>query len=132
MAGAATEPKLQAAFQGHLEQTRGHVQRLESIFKELDFAPGGHHCKGMEGLLAEGTEIIEMATDPHVLDAGLIASARRVEHYEIAGSGTARPFAEQLGAYEAADLLRQTLEEEGETDRSLTVLADRNVNVEAI
>jgi len=132
LAKASTEPKLQAAFQEHLQQTRGHVQRLEQIFSGLEFAPTGHHCKGMEGLVAEGEEVIEQAADPQVRDAGLIASAQRVEHYEIAAYGTARAFAEQLGAYAAADLLRQTLEEEGETDRTLTALADRSVNVQAM
>lgn len=132
IAEAAADPKLQAAFQAHLQQTRGQVRRIEQIFRGLDCAPGGHRCKGMEGLIAEGQSLMEDTTDPQVLDAGLIASAQRVEHYEIAGYGTARAYAEQLGEYEAADLLRQSLEEEGETDRTLSALAGRSVNFQAM
>lgn len=132
MVSAATDPHLQEALSDHLQQTQGHVRRLEQIFSGLDCAPGGQHCKGMEGLIAEGAAIIDEATDSQVRDAGLIAAAQRVEHYEIAGYGTARAFAERLGSYDAADLLRLTVEEEGVMDRGLTTLADRDVNAKAM
>src|SRR5690349_10009301 len=88
MVKAADTPELQEAIRNHLEQTRGHVNRLEQVFKELDTAPRAKHCKGMEGLLEEGKEVFDMDTEPTVKDAGLIAAAQKVEHYEIAGYGT--------------------------------------------
>jgi ferritin-like metal-binding protein YciE len=92
MIEAASNPELKAALGEHLEETKGHVARLESIFKKDGSAPGGHHCKGMEGLLMEGDDLIKDATDPEVRDAGIISSCQRVEHYEIAGYGTAAAF----------------------------------------
>jgi ferritin-like metal-binding protein YciE len=134
MAKAATAPKLKAAFEEHLEQTKGHVDRLETIFKKLGKPPTGKTCAAMKGLIEEGSELLEQKdkADPEVLDAGLIAAAQRVEHYEMAGYGTVRTFARQLGEDEAADLLQKTLDEEGETDKKLTALAEKAVNAKAV
>jgi ferritin-like metal-binding protein YciE len=131
MAKAASNPQLQEAFEEHLEQTRGHVERLEKIFDELDVSPRGKKCAGMEGLIDEGKEMLEEDASPEVLDAALIAAAQRVEHYEIAGYGTARTYARMLGHDRAAKLLQETLDEEGETDKKLTELAENIVNAEA-
>lgn len=130
MAKAATSPKLRAGFEEHLEQTKGHVSRLEQIFKGLDESPKGKTCKGMEGLVKEGAEMIEEDPAPEELDAGLISAAQRVEHYEIAGYGCVRTYAELLGEDEAASLLEETLQEEKATDEKLTQLAGE-INVEA-
>ena len=132
MAKAASSPQLQQAFQMHLEQTQGQVQRLERIFEKLGASPKGKTCKAMEGLVAEGEELLKEDADPAVLDAGLIAAAQRVEHYEIAGYGTVRTYARLLKDNEAAQLLQQTLDEEGETDKKLTQLAESGINVEAV
>ena len=129
MAKAATSDDLRAGFAEHLEQTKEHVQRLEQIFAELDKKPAGKKCKGMEGLVEEGKEMID-EQEGEVLDAGLISAAQRVEHYEIAAYGTVRSFAEILGNTQAASLLEQTLEEEKETDKKLTELS-KNINFEA-
>jgi ferritin-like metal-binding protein YciE len=131
MAKAATTPELKKAFEHHLEQTRNQVQRLETIFEELEVSPKGKKCAAMEGLVAEGSEMVEEDAEPAVKDAGLIAAAQRVEHYEIAGYGTARTFATLLGHAKAAQLLQETLEEEAETDRNLTDLAMSAINVAA-
>src|SRR5438874_4842677 len=117
MAKAAANPMLKGAFEEHLTQTRGQVQRLEQIFQQLGKSPGGKACKGMQGLIEEGEELLKEDAEPEVLDAGLIAAAQRVEHYEIAGYGTVRTYARQLGDANAAQLLQQTLDEEGETDK---------------
>src|SRR5271154_6065576 len=130
MAKAATSEELRAGFEEHLEQTKGHVQRLEDIFKTLGESPKGKTCKGMQGLLTEGSEMIEEQDKGEGLDVGLISAAQRVEHYEIAGYGSVAAYADLLGEEEAASLLRTTLEEEKETDHKLTELA-REVNVEA-
>src|SRR5438132_2402851 len=130
MAKAASSEELRSAFEEHLEQTRGHVQRLEQIFQRLDESPKGKKCKGMEGLIEEGKELLEEDASPEVLDAGLICAAQKVEHYEMAGYGCVRTFAQLLGDDEAANLLQQTLNEEGETDKKLTQLAE-HINVEA-
>jgi ferritin-like metal-binding protein YciE len=130
MARAAISDDLRSGFEAHLEQTRGHVQRLEQIFKALDEKPTGKKCKGMEGLIAEGTEMMGEDFDDDTMDAGLISAAQRVEHYEIAAYGTVRTYAELLGEDEAAQLLEQTLEEEKETDQKLTDLAS-DINVKA-
>src|SRR6202453_2889628 len=122
MAKAATSPDLRAGFEEHLEQTKGHVQRLETIFQQLGESPKGKKCKGMEGLIEEGSEAIE-EYDGELLDAALIGAAQRVEHYEMAGYGTVSAFAEELGEPEQVSLLNQTLEEEEETDEKLTELA---------
>jgi ferritin-like metal-binding protein YciE len=130
MAKAATNEQLRSGFEEHLEQTRGHVSRLDQIFEELDEKPTGKKCAGMEGLVKEGGEMISEDFEPEVKDAGLIGAAQRVEHYEIAAYGTVRAFAELLGDSRAVDLLSQTLEEEKETDKKLTQLASE-INVEA-
>ena len=124
MAKAASTPELQQGFQNHLEQTRGHVDRLEQIFSRLGASPGRKKCKAMEGLLEEGQEVMELEGDKVVKDAALIAAAQRVEHYEIAGYGTVRTFANHLGFDQDRALLQQTLDEEGETDKKLTSLAE--------
>ena len=129
MAKAATSDDLRAGFEEHLEQTKGHVQRLEQIFAELDEKPTGKKCKGMECLVEEGKEMIE-EQEGEVLDAGLISAAQRVEHYEIAAYGCVRTYANLLDETDAAELLNQTLEEEKETDKKLTKLAEK-INVEA-
>jgi ferritin-like metal-binding protein YciE len=130
MAKAATSEELSSAFTEHLEQTRGHVQRLEQIFEMLDESPKGKKCVGMEGLVKEGAELMGEDFEDEVMDAGLIGAAQRVEHYEIAAYGTARAFAELLGESEQASLLGETLEEEKETDQKLTQLSEE-INVEA-
>jgi ferritin-like metal-binding protein YciE len=131
MAKAATNPELKQAFEEHLEQTQEHVRRLEQIFEKLGASPRGKKCKAMEGLIEEGKEIISEEGESPVLDAAIICAAQKVEHYEIAGYGCARTFASLLGDSEASDLLQQTLDEEGETDKRLTALAESSVNQEA-
>jgi ferritin-like metal-binding protein YciE len=131
MIRAAGDKDLKRAFTQHERQTRQHVTRLERIFKQLDASPRGKKCVGMEGLLEEGAELIKEKPDQDVLDAGLISAAQHVEHYEMAGYGTVRTWARLLGRDDQADLLQQTLNEEGETDKLLTSLAEA-VNVEAI
>lgn len=131
MEKAATDAELKTAFKEHLAETKKQADRLEKILKSLDAKPGGSKCAGMEGLIEEGAHMIEAEADPRVRDAGLIAAAQRVEHYEMAGYGTARAYAEKLGEYDAVKLLTQTLEEEGATDRKLTQLAERSINFAA-
>ena len=128
MAKAANSEELKSGFEEHLEQTNGHIDRLRKIFEQLEEKPTGHHCEAMEGLLKEGAEMIETVKQPDVLDAGLIGAAQKVEHYEIAGYGTARNFARLLGFEDHAELLQETLDEEGETDKKLTGLADGMIN----
>jgi ferritin-like metal-binding protein YciE len=132
MVEAAHNPQLKQGFEEHLAQTRQHVQRLEQIFQGLSLRPGGETCEGMEGLLKEGKEMMKMKGNPEVIDAGLIAAAQRVEHYEIAGYGTVRTFARMLGFDEDARLLERTLQEEEATDKRLTQMAESRVNVEAL
>ena len=131
MAKAATHEELKAGFTEHLEQTKGHVQRLEQIGESLELQLTGHKCKAMEGLVAEGSDLISEDAEDAVRDAGLIGAAQRVEHYEIAAYGTARALARCLGHDEAADLLGETLEEEKATDEKLTELAESAINAEA-
>jgi len=131
MAKAANSDKLRSGFEEHLEQTAGHVERLETIFKSLDVPVRGVKCKAMEGLVEEGGEMIDEDAEPAVKDAGLIAAAQKVEHYEIATYGTLVTFAELLGNTEAVELLKATLEEERQTDEKLTELAETEINVEA-
>ncbi len=131
MAKAATSDELRSGFEEHLEQTRGHVQRLDQIFKALGEKSSGKKCKGMEGLVAEGQEMMEEDFEDDLMDAALISAAQRVEHYEIAAYGTVRTYAELLGEDEAAQLLEQTLEEEKETDQKLSDLAS-DINVKAM
>lgn len=130
LAKAASAPALQQAFESHLAETKGHVQRLEQIFQGLDRSPKGKKCKGMAGLIEEGAELLEEQgkLDAAVLDAGLIGAAQRVEHYEIAAYGTVRTFAQQLGDQAAAQLLQQTLDEEYAADQKLTALAEGGLN----
>ncbi len=130
MAKAATSKELKNGFEKHLKQTEGHVNRLEQIFDELDASPKGKKCKAMEGLIEEGAEVIAEDAEPQVKDAALIAAAQRVEHYEIAGYGCVRTYAQLMGNDKAATLLQQTLDEEAETDKTLTSLAE-SINVEA-
>jgi ferritin-like metal-binding protein YciE len=131
MAKAANDPELQQAFRTHLKETSQHVQRLEQICQELGVSPRGKKCVGMEGLIEEGSELIKEDPDPDVLDAGLINKAQHVEHYEMAGYGTVRTYARQLGYESQAELLQQTLDEEGRTDHLLTELAESGINIEA-
>jgi len=125
MAKAASSDKLRHGFEEHLEQTKSHVQRLEKIFQTLGESPKGKKCKGMEGLIEEGSEVIEEDYEGSVMDAALIGAAQRVEHYEIAGYGTVRTMAETLGESDHVSLLEETLQEEKETDEKLTELASR-------
>jgi ferritin-like metal-binding protein YciE len=130
MAEAATASQLKEAFLAHLEETYGHVRRLEEIFNPWGEEPSGEACKAIEGLIQEGEDYVKAGGDSHVRDAGLIGAAQRVEHYEIAGYGTARTLAARLGETQAADKLQNTLEEEGEADRKLTAIAESEVNAE--
>lgn len=130
MAKAADSEELSTAFQEHLEQTKGHVERLEQIFEMMGQKPGNKKCLGMEGLVKEGAEIMGEDYSEDVMDAALISAAQRVEHYEIAGYGTVVAYAELLGEQEHVDLLREILEEEKETDQKLTELSEE-INLEA-
>jgi ferritin-like metal-binding protein YciE len=131
MAKAAAAPELKAAFTEHLEVTRKQVERLDQIFEGLGVNPKGKKCKAMEGLIEEGKEVMEEDGEDEVIDAALIAAAQRVEHYEMAGYGCVRTFANLLGYEDAAALLQETLDEEGEADKKLTELAETVINVEA-
>jgi len=131
MVKAAAHPDLAAGFKQHLEETKEHAARLEKILGSHDQTTRGPKCKGMEGVLAEGEEMIEEEADDEVRDAGLIAAAQRVEHYEMAGYGTARTYAELLGDKPGKKLLQQTLDEEAATDEKLTALATSAINVAA-
>jgi ferritin-like metal-binding protein YciE len=130
MAEASNSDDLRQGFEEHLEQTKDHVQRLEMIFEELGEKAKGEKCKGMEGLVKEGSEVLDEDMQEDVKDAAIIAAAQRVEHYEISGYGTVRTFANLLGEGEAVSLLQKTLDEEKETDAKLTQLAE-SINVEA-
>jgi ferritin-like metal-binding protein YciE len=129
MAKAATSDDLRAGFEEHLEQTKAHVERLETIFRKLGESPKGKKCKGMEGLIEEGSEAIG-EYDGELLDAALIGAAQRVEHYEMAVYGTVRAFAEELGESQHVSLLNETLDEEKETDKKLSGLAEE-INAQA-
>jgi len=131
MAAAAHNSSLKSAFEEHLRQTQNHVSRLEQVFQQLGKSAQTKTCEAMKGLVEEGSEIINGEGDPNVKDAALIAAAQRVEHYEIAAYGTARTFAQRLGKPEAARLLQQTLDEEADTDKKLTALAEKAVNPKA-
>lgn len=132
MAKAASDAQLAQAFTDHLAETKGQVARLEKIFKKLDVSPKGKTCKAMEGLLEEGKELMSEDAAPTVMDAALIAAAQRVEHYEMAGYGCVRTFAQLLGFDDAASLLQETLDEEGAADKKLTKLAETVINAEAV
>ena len=131
MAKAATSEELKAAFESHLEETKGQIERLDQIFERLDAKPGRKKCKAMEGLIEEGKEMIAEDAEPMVHDAALIGAAQKVEHYEIAAYGTARTFALILEDQETADLLQETLDEEGAADKKLTEIAMSGINQEA-
>ena len=131
MAKAATADELRQAFEEHLEQTRTQVERLEQVFELFGAKARGKKCEAIEGLIEEAKDLMQENIDPLVLDAGLIAAAQKVEHYEIASYGCVRTWARRLGHTDAADLLQQTLDEEGETDHRLTELAEHFVNVGA-
>lgn len=130
MVKAASSEELQSAFEEHLEVTKKQVQRLDQAFAMLNKTPKRKKCKGMEGLLEEGKEKMEEDADPEVLDAGLIVGAQKVEHYEIAGYGSARTFAHVLGKSKVAALLQQSLAEEAEADKKLTQIA-QEINMKA-
>ena len=132
MAEKASHPKLRQAIESHLEETRGQIERLERIFKSLDEKPGGETCQAMKGLIKEGQEMLKKRGDDDVRDAGIIAAAQRVEHYEISGYGTVATYAEMLGRTEDHDLLGQTLSEEKSADQKLNRLAKQVVNVDAM
>jgi ferritin-like metal-binding protein YciE len=128
MAKAATNPELRSAFEKHLAQTEEHVNRLDQVFASLGETAKGKTCQAMKGLVEEGSEAIKEKAEANVKDAALIAAAQRVEHYEIAAYGTVRTYAQQLGHKEAAALLDKTLQEEGDTDKLLTKIAETHVN----
>ncbi len=131
MAKKTEHPELRKAFETHLKQTEEHISRLETILEGMDKSPRGEKCKGMAGLIEEANGAMEDAKDPAVLDAALIGAAQRVEHYEMAGYGTARTYASMMGNKKAAQLLEKTLEEEKATDANLTKLAEGMVNWDA-
>lgn len=132
MAKAASSDKLKQAFEMHLEETRGQIDRLEQIFDELDLRKRGKPCEAMEGLIEEGKEIMEEVKTPEVLDAALIVAAQKVEHYEISSYGSLRALAEALGHKNAAKLLQETLKEESATDEKLNKLAVGEINKRAM
>jgi len=132
MAKAASSEELKEAFEKHLEQTKGHVKRLEQVFEELDEKPKGKTCRAMKGLIEEGSEILQQDGEESILDAGIIVAAQKVEHYEIAGYGSVRTFAHLLGQNKAAELLQTTLDEESETNELLNRLAGSTINPEAL
>jgi ferritin-like metal-binding protein YciE len=132
MQKAASSPELQRAFEHHLEETETQIERLKQVFEILGETAENKKCKGMEGLIEEGAEVMKMKGDAATKDAALIAAAQRVEHYEIAGYGTLKTYAKRLGNKRAADILESILSEEKETDVKLTQLAERGgINVEA-
>ena len=131
VARACDSDELKAAFQQHAMETQTHVKRLEQIFKQLGEKPTGKKCKGMEGLIEENKELMGEDADPDVMDAGLIVGSQKIEHYEIAGYGSAVTFAKLLGNDQAARLLAQTLDEEERTDKKLSEIAESAINVEA-
>jgi ferritin-like metal-binding protein YciE len=131
MIEAANSQDLKNGFKEHLEVTRRQSQRLEQIFSEMKKDPKGKKCVGMQGLIKEGDEIMKEAGDPNVLDAGLIAAAQKIEHYEISSYGTARAYAQALGHQNFAGLLNETLQEEGQTDKKLTAMAEGHINAQS-
>jgi ferritin-like metal-binding protein YciE len=131
MAKGASSAELKEAFENHLAETETHVERLEQIFKDLEENPKGKTCHGMKGLIEEGSEILEEEGEESVLDAGIIVAAQKVEHYEMAGYGSVRAFAQLLGQEEAAQLLQTTLDEESKANELLNQLAETTVNAEA-
>jgi ferritin-like metal-binding protein YciE len=132
MSKAAKHPELKQAFTRHAQMTETHVERLEQICADLEVSPRGKKCVGMEGLIEEANELIKEKPEPEVLDAGLIAAAQHVEHYEMAGYGCVRTYAKQLGLEDQAEILQTTLDEEGNTDKLLTTIAETAINIEAV
>ena len=132
MRNKATNNELKQAFERHMKETEGQIQRLEQIFESLDYSPSGEKCDAMEGLIEEAEGLMEDVVDEEVLNAALIAAAQRIEHYEISGYGTARTYARRLGNSEAERLLQETLDEEAKTDELLTQLAEQSVNPQAM
>jgi len=130
MAKAASSTQLRQGFEMHLDQTKNHITRLEKIFETLDESPKGESCDGMEGLIEEGSQVMDEDLEPDAIDAGLISAAQRVEHYEMAAYGSLRTWANILGEKQAVSLLQETLDEEKETDQKLTQMAEK-VNVKA-
>jgi len=128
---AATSKELASALESHLDETRGHVSRLEQVFESVGLQAEAEHCDGMEGLIKEGSEVAEADGDGDARDAALIGAAQRVEHYEIAAYGTVRTLADQLGHTAAVGLLNQTLDEESAADKKLTEIATSSVNTSA-
>ena len=132
MAQRASSPELRQAFEQHLDVTKSQVDRLAQVFEMMGTTQGRKKCKGMEGLIAEGEELImEEGMAPAVKDAGLIAAAQKVEHYEIASYGTLRTYAQMMGHKEAGQVIQQILDEEGRTDKLLTQIAEKSVNIKA-
>ncbi|MEP6730937.1 MAG: ferritin-like domain-containing protein [bacterium] len=131
MIKAATNPELKKAFTDHLEQTRGHVDRLVQICEDLGKTAKGKKCMGMEGIIKDGSDLIQEKPEADVLDAGLASAAQHVEHYEMAGYGSVRTWAEQLGYQNHVTLLQQTLDEEKAADRLLTQIAESSLNADA-
>ena len=131
MAEQANSKELKQGFKEHLDVTNRQIERVEQIFKELKMEAKGKRCKGMEGLIKEGDEMIQEAGDPMVKDAALIASAQKIEHYEISGYGTARAYAQALGHQNIARVLDQIANEEGQADKKLTALAEGHINMQA-
>jgi len=131
MAKAAKNEELREAFQQHLEETENHISRLDQVFESLGESMKRKKCKGMEGLVEEGEEIISEQKNTNALDAGLIISAQKVEHYEIAAYGSLCSWAEQMGHDDAVELLKETLEEEKTTDEKLTEIAENIANTQA-
>lgn len=131
MADAASSNELKMGFEAHLNQTKNHVARLERIFEGMGLDPSGETCEAMEGLISEGKDYISAEGDPAARDAGLIAAAQKVEHYEISAYGTLRTLAKHLNNMSAQELLQQTLDEEAEADKKLTSIAERKVNIGA-
>jgi ferritin-like metal-binding protein YciE len=128
---AVSSPELKQALQQHMQETQGQVQRLEQIFRQLDETPGQTENKVMQGILENGQKIVGQGGAPEVLDAAIVAGGQIIEHYEIAGYGTARTYAQALGQNEVAQLLEQTLQEEKQTDEKMTRLAEQLVNPKA-
>jgi ferritin-like metal-binding protein YciE len=131
MAKAAASTDLRTAFETHLEETRGHVERLEQVFESLDEKPRGKHCEGMAGIIEEGKSTMEEEFDEATMDACLIASGQRAEHYEMAAYGTLVAWAQSMGHTEATNLLQEILDEEKATDKKLSTLAEGGINQEA-
>jgi len=131
MIKAASHSELKQAFTTHLRETEIHAQRIEQVCEELGVSPKGKKCVGMEGLLKEGAELIKEKPEPDVLDAGLIAAAQHVEHYEMSGYGCCRTYARQLGYESQYEMLQATLDEEGNADKILTDIAESSINIEA-